>query len=252
MLSTDLLVRYSLATSLAYLPPDRLAAGDSAYARRLAPYLKPAEQISVDSLAASCTVFTGVKQPDELVVAFRGSTKLANYRSMFNLFLVDSQLGGEGRVHTGYQEASLRLYEQLAPALEARPCSRLVFLGHSYGGGTATMSAVLHAGTRVVDQLVTFAGPRVGDAAFASSFDRLLGERTTHLVHDLDPVLAQNQPLWDALGFVHTGALLRCSASEPRLLSEGEPRTGLPLNFADHALYLGTRLGLDPLGLGQD
>ena len=31
---------------------------------------------------------------------------------------------------------------------------------------------------------------------------------------------------------------------------EGEPREGLPLNFADHALYLGTRLGLDPLGLG--
>ena len=175
---------------------------------------------------------------------------------MFNLFLVPSKLGGigdveGGNVHTGYQDASLRLYEQLAPVLEQRPCSSLVFLGHSYGGGTATMCARLHASTRQVDQLVTFAGPRIGDAAFASSFDRLLGRQTIHLVHDQDPVLAQNQPLWDALGFVHTGALVRCSASEPRLLRDGEPRTGLPLNFADHALYLGTRLGLDPLNLGQ-
>ena len=57
-----------------------------------------------------------------------------------------------------------------------------------------------------MSELVTFAGPRVGDAAFASSFDAALGKQTTtNLYHDLDPVLAQNQPLWDALGFVHAG-----------------------------------------------
>ena len=39
------------------------------------------------------------------------------------------------------------------------------------------------------------------------------------------------------------GALL-LSATEPRLLREGEAREGLPLNFADHAMYLGTSLGL--------
>ena len=95
-----------------------------------------------------------------------------------------------------------------------------------------------------MSELVTFAGPRIGDSAFAASFDRALGEQTVHLVHDLDPVLAQNQPLWNALGFVHTGQLVRCSATEPRLLREGEAREGLPLNIADHAMYLGTSLGL--------
>ena len=171
-----------------------------------------------------------------------------------------------------------------------------------------------------MSELVTFAGPRVGDAAFASSFDAALGKQTTtNLYHDLDPVLAQNQPLWDALGFVHAGrtaagqgglarcgspphqqrarllraalcarpepapsktlcggtpqraafccpahgrdsslsrlrsardpsavhrvGLVRCSATEPRLLPAEEARSGLPLNFADHALYLGTYLG---------
>jgi len=111
------------------------------------------------------------------------------------------------------------------------------------------MCARLHAAANqgaagAVSEVVTFAGPRVGDAAFASSFDAALGEQaTTNLYHDLDPVLAQNQPLWDALGFVHAGRLVRCSATEPRLLPAEEARSGLPLNFADHALYLGTYLG---------
>ena len=105
------------------------------------------------------------------------------------------------------------------------------------------MCAKLHSAEHLVQSVVTFAGPRVGDAQFAASFDSSLGESTTHLVHDLDPVLAQNQPLWDALGFVHTGRIVRVSATEPRLLPDSEPRSGLPLNFADHAQYMGTFMG---------
>ena len=148
MLAIDTLLRYSLATSLAYVSPDRLAAGQTEYAQRLSPQLLFSEQCTVDELSASCTIFTGVDRPDDLVVAFRGSTALRNYASMFNLRLVPSRLGGEGKVHTGYQEASLRLYERLAPLLERRGAAaegRLVFVGHSYGGGTATMCARLHA-----------------------------------------------------------------------------------------------------------
>ena len=72
-----------------------------------------------------------------------------------------------------------------------------------------------------MSELVTFAGPRVGDAAFASSFDAALGKQTTtNLYHDLDPVLAQNQPLWDALGFVHAG---RTAAGQGGLARCGSP-----------------------------
>eukprot|EP00322_Chrysochromulina_rotalis_P003728 CAMPEP_0115865020 /NCGR_PEP_ID=MMETSP0287-20121206/19500_1 /TAXON_ID=412157 /ORGANISM="Chrysochromulina rotalis, Strain UIO044" /LENGTH=105 /DNA_ID=CAMNT_0003319507 /DNA_START=15 /DNA_END=332 /DNA_ORIENTATION=+ len=102
------------------------------------------------------------------------------------------------------------------------------------------MCALMHK----PDELVTFAGPRVGNAKFAAHFDRTLGkETTTHLVHDLDPVIAQNQPLWDFLGFVHTGQLVRCSASKPRFLLPNEAREGFPLNFEDHAHYMGTFMG---------
>lgn len=233
-------LRYSLAASLAYQHPSKLAAGDATYARQLAPHLTFAQQITVDDLCASATIFDETNG-NGVVVAFRGSTALRNYQSMFNLGLAPSRLGGDsaGRIHRGYQEASLRLYSKLSPILERRSPAHTAFVGHSYGGGTSTICAMMHK----PDELVTFAGPRVGDAAFASQFDSVLGSRTTHIVHDLDPVLAQNQLLWDLLGFVHTGQIVRCSSDQPRLLREGEELGGIPLNFADHAQYLGTRMG---------
>ena len=238
----DRAVRLSLACSLAYLSPD--AARSSEYAQRLSGSLQYAETVTVDELCASATILEG---PDEgVVVAFRGSTAFRNYQSMFDLRFVPSELeagGSGGKVHRGYQEASLRLYSKLAPVLADKSPERTVFVGHSYGGGTATMCALMHAATAPDLELVTFAGPRVGDRSFVRRFDSVLGASTTHIVHDLDPVLAQNQPLWSFLGFEHTGQIVRCSATEPRLLRDDEERGGLPLNFADHALYLGTFMG---------
>ena len=51
MLAIDTLVRYSLATSLAYVSPDRLAAGQTEYAQRLSPQLLFSEQCTVDELS---------------------------------------------------------------------------------------------------------------------------------------------------------------------------------------------------------
>ena len=250
----DRAVRLSLACSLAYVSPQ--SARNTDYAQRLAPQLRVTDAVEVPELRASATILEG---PDEVVVAFRGSTAVRNYVSMFNLGLVPSELQGataaaQGKVHRGYQEASLRLYSKLELALSDRKCARTTFVGHSYGGGTATLCALLHlAACSGEFDVVTFAGPRVGDQAFASHFDSLLGVSTTHLVHDRDPVLAQNQPLWDLLGFVHTGKLLRCSATEPRLLQADEERSLLPpINFADHALYLGTYMGPRGVGTGVD
>mmetsp|Transcript_3690 Transcript_3690/g.12394 ORF Transcript_3690/g.12394 Transcript_3690/m.12394 type:complete len:268 (+) Transcript_3690:105-908(+) len=259
-LSLDAAVGYSLAASLAYSPPAELRRGSGGYQQRLAPRLAFSQQVEVDRLRASATLFE-MEEQDGVCVAFRGSTDLKNYLSMFNLFFEPSRLGTAkgGRVHRGYQEASLELYDRLSPLLASRQPQRLAFIGHSYGGGTATLCALAHAEAggeaggeaSSVDEVVTFAGPRVGDTQFAMRYDELLGERTTHYVHDLDPVLAQNQPLWNALGFAHTGRRVRCAAAEPRLLADGDPSLGAPLNFADHGRYLGTVLGPSPAGWGQ-
>ena len=238
MIGVDVAFRYSLAVALAYRSANELSSGTSQYQQQLQPYYRFHEQVTVDDLCASATIFESAVDDGETLVAFRGSTAVQNYLSMFNLRLVPSTLGCAGRVHAGYQDASTRLYARLQPSLAQ--AKRTVFVGHSYGGGTATMCALLHPD---VSALVTYAGPRVGDATFARAFNDKLGARTTHLVHDLDPVLAQNQPLWNALGFVHTGSLVRCACREPRLLDANEESSGLPWNFADHAEYLGTTMG---------
>jgi len=162
---------------------------------------------------------------------------------MFDLGLVPLDGGADtnAKVHKGYQEAASQLYAKLLPALERRAAGHVVFTGHSYGGGTSTLCALYHQ----PDELLTFSAPLVGDAAFARTFDATLGEnRTVHLVHDADPVLQQNKPLWAALGYEHTGRVVRCSPTEPVIFGEDSSAAGgLAWNFLDHCSYLGTYLG---------
>ena len=79
---------------------------------------------------------------------------------------------------------------------------------------------------------------------FANFYNDRLAMRTVHLAHDADPVLAQNAPLWKALGYAHTGRVVQCSAAEPRLLEEANDASStIAWNFAQHCQYLGTYLG---------
>ena len=164
----------SLAASLAYLSPQQLRAtrrewkhtgpftstAGAEYAGSLSADYSFVEQVECPTLRASASIFESSSTGD-VCVAFRGSTGLRNFRSMFSLGLVpladDPQ--SDAKVHDGYQEASLQLYELLKPALERRASSdgRLTFTGHSYGGGTATLCA-LYAQP---DELITFSAPRV-------------------------------------------------------------------------------------------
>lgn len=250
----DNALRCSLAASLAYLSPTQLVAArrawrhsglftsvrdGSEYAGRLATDFTFAEQVVEPSTQASATIFRS--EAGEACVAFRGSTSMQNFRSMFALDLVPLDSDLSIKVHRGYQEASARLYELLEPALERVGPERVVFTGHSYGGGTATLCALYHE----ADTLITFSAPRVGDAAFARTFDATpLGANTAHLVHDEDPVLRQNQPLWDALGYSNVGRVVRCSATQPLLLDTADaPPAGVAWNPLSHCRYLGTYMG---------
>ena len=125
-LSLDAAVGYSLAASLAYSPPAELRRGSGGYPQRLAPRLAFSQQVEVDRLRASATLLE-MEEQDGVCVAFRGSTDLKNYLSMFNLFFEPSRLGTAkgGRVHRGYQEASLELCARLSPLLASRQPQRL-------------------------------------------------------------------------------------------------------------------------------
>ena len=258
----------SLAASLAYLSPTQLSAArrewrhtgpftantaGQAYANRLKYSFS--EQVIDPRLRASASIFESTDE-DAVIVAFRGSTSIQNFRTMFTLNLVPLVGSNDAKVHAGYQEASKRLYELLQPVLERRTRSetRVYFTGHSYGGGTATLCALYHQ----PDELLTFSAPLLGDEAFADAFDMTpaakasaeskmarLGERTVHFQHAKDPLLQQNQLLWRALGYAHTGRVVGCLPHQARLLEEvaGSSTDGPAWNIFEHCHYLDTYMG---------
>ena len=116
----DNAVRCSLAASLAYLSPEQLASAKKEwqhtgaftsslpgqlYMSRLAGAgFSYAEQVLEPSLQSSATIFTNEAE-NEVCVAFRGSTALTNFKSMFALGLVplsnDNVGNGDGDVPEG-------------------------------------------------------------------------------------------------------------------------------------------------------
>jgi pimeloyl-ACP methyl ester carboxylesterase len=114
----------------------------------------------------------------ELCIACRGSASIRNFQTNLNIGPVPLTLTEGGtphptaKVHTGFQSAAAALWTLLEPKLPtATDASEPVLVtGHSLGGGIATLLALhLHAAGRDA-ALLTVAGPRLGDAAFAQLF----------------------------------------------------------------------------------
>ena len=131
--------------------------------------------------------------PEGVVVAFRGTLPLVfqgpdspQHRSDLLRALVDwlnsadgfqiTVPGIPGKVHKGFADALLDLWEPITGVLPPpSPGQRLFVTGHSKGGSVAMLAAsrlrTLLPGIAASDLAVfTFAAPRVGDADFASGY----------------------------------------------------------------------------------
>lgn len=274
-LSVSRLERLCRASSLSYLPSTDAvrAARDTSLAR-----LTPLTQIVEPATQSGATIFSAEDEKDgkeggELVVAFRGSATPKNFATNFRFGLepLSDQFESEARAHEGFQEAAEGLWERIEPELRRIKRekgrgdeTKMTFTGHSLGGGTAQLCS-LHAaastsmfsssdGSLPLSELVTFGGPITGDSAFAEYVtDRALsGVPVTHIVHDRDPVLVGNGPLWERLGFERAGDVVHCDPYSPRLLSPeevggsvvGMGAVYLPAwNILDHCKYLGVYVG---------
>lgn len=107
----------------------------------------------------------------KVFVTFRGTKSLGDWLSDFSFPQVAHPWG---RVEKGFAS----LCEQCAASVEnavkaARatgPASEVIVTGHSLGAGLAVLATADLAGARAV--MYSFAGPRVGDLAFASEFNK--------------------------------------------------------------------------------
>ena len=144
------------------------------------------------------------------------------------------------------------LWRQIDPRLP-RSATSLVITGYSLGGGTATLIALRAQAAGLAPELVTVAGPRLGNAAFAAHFREQCSE-AVHLYHDDDDVLKSNRELWDNLGFEHVGREVRVDMSAPCVYVDGDADScatdaafapsdmSLKGVLVDHCTYMGTCL----------
>ena len=257
----DQLVKLCYASSLSYLPIDSIAS--SPYAA-IAQSLRPIVQVVEPATESGATIFECTEEGDDtIIVACRGSATPKNFvtnlrfqlKPLPRKLLKDSK-EQDARAHEGFQEAAEGLWERLEPNLMGGSLGRhknIIFTGHSLGAGTCELTA-LHAaassmGGAEPSQITTFGGPCIGDASFAAhvNYGALANTDITHVVHDYDPILYNNGPLWERLGFERSGSTLRCDPHEARILTQNDndsngPRIP-PINLIDHCKYLGVFVG---------
>ena len=92
--------------------------------------------------------------------------------------------------------------------------------------------------------IISFGGPKLCNSQLAQYIrdTALRNCNVLHLVHDKDPILANNQQLWDALGFENVGVELECDPNSPVVYNE-KRGGGFAWNILDHCYYLGYYVG---------
>ena len=262
---TTTLQRYAHASSLSYLSMEKMRNSEYLSLSRLEPLL----QVIDPESESGATIFRdngGKDNVKRLIVACRGSANPKNFGTNLKFNLVPatrlSQPTPSGSmVHEGFQDSSLGLWKELAQPLlsrikEEEDVAEIVFTGHSLGAANALLTSVHYrtsmssASSLSRPSIVTFGGPKLCNAILARFIrnDALEGSTILHLVHDKDPVLANNQKLWKDLGFVDVGIELQCDPNSPEVHTSAEEKpksffSSFAWNILDHCNYMGVFVG---------
>ncbi|KAI9596419.1 Alpha/Beta hydrolase protein [Syncephalis fuscata] len=157
-----------------------------------------------------------------IIVSFRNTVNLASVLQDLRIHQISVGWlnNPKVRVHTGFLTCYNVLRDNVnrvvSDIVRTYPQYTLTFLGHSLGGGIATLAALDASFTmpHMEQQLVTFGAPRVGNPEFAKLANQQLyrpaNERTGGFlptsvrVVNTNDVVHQLPPLW--LGYQHHGA----------------------------------------------
>jgi hypothetical protein len=164
-------------------------------------------------------------------------------------------------VHEGFQDASVGLWRVLGPRLlsllSEQTSSDVIFTGHSLGAATALLCSVHYRASfensnmTNKPKIITFGGPKLCNGILARYLRNkaLEGSDILHLVHNKDPVLANNKKLWDSLGFENIGIELECDPKSATVFtSQKQPKKStlfgnFAWNIVDHCNYMGVFVG---------
>jgi Lipase (class 3) len=135
------------------------------------------------------------KQNELAVLAFRGTDKDDPSDVAYDVDFSPKPWDEGGWVHEGFAHALAELGENSLDQLIQAVACRILFTGHSLGAALATLAASL----RAPQALYTFGSPRVGDAAFVATLNKV----ECHRYVDCCDIVTRI-PL-EKMGFVHCG-----------------------------------------------
>ena len=131
-----------------------------------------------------------VSNKNMIIISFRGTEKDETGDIFTDLDMSQSDAYG-GKVHQGFMDAYRQLKSPLmAKIKEHRTHNQPIWLtGHSLGGALAVIAAMdLSEKKFSVKGVYTFGQPRVGDAAFTSSYDKRFQGKSFRFVNKDDQV----------------------------------------------------------------
>lgn len=115
---------------------------------------------------------------DRIVIAFRGTTSLKDWKSDFNTKQVSSEMFGEDKkikLHSGFNNQYNELKHTIHSIIIQYRYLPVHITGHSLGGALACLCAMdLKLNFNCDVSVVTFGSPRVGNKAFVEKYNKVI------------------------------------------------------------------------------
>jgi len=144
---------------------------------------------------------------DYICVAFKGTGNLYDLMTdlRFDRFPLRGKFVHYG-IYTALNEVALEVILCINKMLDENPERKIFVTGHSLGAGLAILFAARYtlcehtARPEALHGIYTFAGPRIGDKAFAVAYNNVLKDKTFRIVNHGDFV-----PTLPPFGYKHVG-----------------------------------------------
>lgn len=150
------------------------------------------QEITFSSPLAQVLVLSPKSGVPETIIAFRGS---ANARAWLTDFRIGFTQTDFGRIHTGFWQSSDSVLPEILRLPQVQSALPVIITGHSKGAAEAKICARrLRAAGKPVAGVVTFGGPRCGDATWRKNYNDALGTVTQRWVHEED--IVPRMPPW--------------------------------------------------------
>lgn len=134
-----------------------------------------------------------------MIICFRGSTDITNWIVDLDSFQVNHPICPECEVHEGFYDAYLGvspiLKSEVSKLLAMYRGAEVLMTGHSLGGALTSLASYDFLDSKFpVSYIYTYGQPRVGNQAFATAMQGLIGQKHFRVIdyRDIVPHIPPN------------------------------------------------------------